>query len=160
MDQDICPNCKRPFKKYRSHQQYCGRNECQKARKAKWQKDAVKYDPEYKARQKQADMDWHRKRPNYWKEYRNKTPEKAEKNKILQRVRNQKNRYQSSETAALKAMFQRFNIPETNRLIAKMDVSNVTDNQPFKEFWLVPLIAKMDALKVNLSIISDQSNHG
>ena len=144
MDQDICPNCKRPFKKYRSHQKYCGQSECQKARKANWPKDAVKYDPEYKARQKQADMDWHRKRPNYWKEYRSKNPEKAEKNKILQRVRNQKNRYQSSETAALKAMFQRINIRETNRLIAKMDVSNVTGNQPFTEFWLVPLIAKMD----------------
>ncbi len=155
MEQDICLHCKKPFNKYRNRQQYCGQHECQKARKRKWQKEAVAYDPDYRDRQKQANIDWRRKNPTYWKTYRKRNPEKTVKNKILQRVRNQKRRFQSVETAALKAMLHRLNVRETNRLIAKMDVSKATENHPFKEFWLVPLIAKMDALKVTLSVISD-----
>ena len=157
MNQDICAHCKQPFKKYRKDQMYCGEPVCQKARKAKWQREKIRCDPEFRAEQKQATIDWHQKSPGYWRDYRKKTPEKTQRNKILQRIRNQKRRYQTSETTALRAIFNRIDIGESSRLIAKMDVSKPMQNRPFSEFWIVPLIAKMDALKVNISIMSDKS---
>jgi hypothetical protein len=35
-------------------------------------------------------------------------------------------------------------------LIAKMDASKADDFQILGQFWLLPVIAKMDALKVNI----------
>ncbi len=155
--QGICVNCKRVFVKYRKNQTYCSAKPCQRARKNKWQRKALRINPEYRARQEQADLDWHEKTPDYWQTYRKKTPEKTERNKILQRIRNQKRRFQTSEAEALKAMFNRINIRETSRLIAKMDVSKTSNRELFNEFWMVPLIAKMDAIKVNISMISVHS---
>jgi len=41
-------------------------------------------------------------------------------------------------------------------LIAKMDVSKAKQDHTLNDFWMIPVIAKMDALKVNISIISDR----
>jgi hypothetical protein len=35
-------------------------------------------------------------------------------------------------------------------LIAKMDASKADSFHPLGQFWLIPVIAKMDALKINL----------
>jgi hypothetical protein len=35
-------------------------------------------------------------------------------------------------------------------LIAKMDASNSDNFEVLGQFWLIPVIAKMDALKVNI----------
>ena len=39
--------------------------------------------------------------------------------------------------------------------IAKLDASNPVDFQPVGQFWLVPVIAKLDARKVNIYTIPD-----
>ena len=76
--------------------------------------------------------------PDYWKRYRERNPEKAERNRVLQRLRNKK-----------KAFYK----ADCQRKIAKMDASEVLKDTKFKvvgQYWLVPVIAKMDALKVNI----------
>jgi len=157
MDQDICIHCKKNFKKYRKHQQYCGEKTCQRARKAKWQKDALKTNPEYRERQKQENIDWIKNNPGYWRRYLKKNPDKALRNRMFQRIRNQKKRYQTSEYTALRAIFNRIETQDFLQLIAKMDVSKISQSHTFSDFWIIPVIAKMDALKVNIPIKSNRS---
>ena len=54
----ICAHCKSHFRpsKYHRHQHYCNKEECQKARKALWQKDKIQKDPSYKANHYIVDM--------------------------------------------------------------------------------------------------------
>ncbi len=157
MKQDTCVNCKRKIVKRRKNQDYCGAAPCQRARKSKWQREAIEKKTGYRASQEQANRDWLDKTPEYWREYRERTPEKTDRNRTLQRTRNQKRRFQNSETKALRTTVNRADIQETPQLIATMDVTNIYNHMLFNESWLVPLIAKMDARKVTISMISTNS---
>ena len=116
----------------------CKKPECQRAKKAEWQRHKMKTDPVYNASQKISQKEWVRANPGYWKKYRNKNPDKTERNKVLQSVRNRKTRSKKSGT--------KMDMP----LIAKMDASKSDDFQALGQFWLVPVVAKMDSLKVNI----------
>ena len=123
------------------NQRYCRKKECQQARKAAWQREKMKRDSDYRANQKQSQADWLRRHPDYWKRYRTTHPEQAERNRYLQKVRNKRRRSRASvEMDAL--------------AIAKMDASRSgkASMGPWLpgSFWMVPVIAKMDALKVFL----------
>ncbi len=74
MVQSVCVSCKKPYiKNYRQKKQkYCSEPACQKARKAKWQRDKMKSNSEYKKDQIQANQDWRDQHPGYWKTYRRK----------------------------------------------------------------------------------------
>jgi hypothetical protein len=116
----------------------CKKAECQRARKAEWQRHKMKTDPAYKASQEISQKQWSRAHPDYWKRYRKKHPEKAERNRILQAIRNRKARSKNAHV-------------NTKTLpIAKMDSSKTDSFHPLGQFWLIPVIAKMDALKVNI----------
>jgi hypothetical protein len=140
MKEEICINCGRSFiqsPRHKNHN-YCKRKKCQRAKKADWQRQKMREDPEYKANQKLSNRKWRESNPDYWKRYRERNPEKAERNRVLQRLRNKKK-------ASYKA--------DCQGKIAKMDASEVLKNTKFKvvgQYWLVPVIAKMDALKVNI----------
>jgi hypothetical protein len=125
----------------RSRKQYCcSRPECKKARKANWQRIKMKTDPDYRTAQKLSNQKWADKNPGYWKTYREQNPEKAERNRMLQTIRNRR------RSASKKSD----DLP-----IAKMDARINFDFQPVGQFWLVPVIAKMDATKVNIYTITD-----
>jgi hypothetical protein len=79
---------------------------------------------------------WAEANPGYWKEYRQKNPEKVERNRILQAIRNRR-RSKSKQG-------------EDTSLIAKVDTSIANRVKVVGQFWMVPVIAKVDALKVNL----------
>ena len=98
----------------------------------------MKTDPIYRANQKSSQEKWLAATPNYWKAYRKRNPEKAERNRILQAVRNRKARAESSDAKM------------DMSVIAKMYPSKFDNFQVLGQFWLVPVIAKMDALKVNI----------
>ena len=128
---------------------YCGKPACQKARKAAWQRRKMRHDPAYQANQKRCQEDWRKAHPDYWKKYRTAHPKQAERNRVLQRIRNRKRTLpagvdQRSGGAVKMEASQ----------IAKMDASKspgTSDKRNFSgQFWLVPVIAKMDALKVNI----------
>ena len=144
MKEVICINCGRSFTQSPRHknQNYCKRKECQRAKKADWQRQKMRTDPEYKASQKLSNRKWRESNPGYWKKYRARNPEKAERNRMLQRLRTKQKASQKTECTGT---------------IAKMDASELIKSTKFKamgQYWLVPVIAKMDALKVNIVAIS------
>lgn len=140
MEQIPCVYCGDYFDPSPRHknQTACKKEKCQKAKKAAWQRHKLKIDPVYKANQKGSQQQWLKANPGYWKQYRKNNPEKAERNRILQARRNRK------------ARFAPANAKMEPWLIAKMDASKADNFQVLGQFWLLPVIAKMDALKVNI----------
>ena len=135
MDPIPCFHCGEYFPPSPRHkdQRYCKKAECQRARKAEWQRNKIYTDPRYNADQKQSHQEWLRANPNYWKDYRKRNPEKAERNRILQIIRNRRRRKRQDSDAKMDA-----------RVIAKMDASKRNDFRLVGQFWLVPVIAKTD----------------
>jgi hypothetical protein len=110
---------------------------CRRAKKAAWKRLKMKKDPDFKEDQRISNKKWAENHPDYWKVYRLKHPEKAERNRILQTLRNRKRR-------------------DASTLIAKVDSSKPSKFHMVGRYWLVPLIAKVDALKVNIVEIPDR----
>jgi len=142
MDSIPCLGCSDFFIPRNRSQEYCSKPACQKARKALWQKEKLKNDPEYKETQKLSNQKWLLDNPDYWKNYRQKNPEKAIRNKLLQRIRNR------SGDGVL-------NLPITT-IIAKMDARKPASIKLEGGFWLVPTIAKMDAAKIYSHLIPER----
>jgi len=117
--------------------------ECRRAKKAAWKRHKMATDPDFKLDQKLSNKKWAQNNPGYWKEYRRKNPEKAERNRILQIIRNRRRPNSRNNNANA-------DIP----LIAKVDASISNNFKMVGQFWLVPVIAKVDALKVNIFEIS------
>jgi len=140
MEQIQCTYCGDYFDPSPRHrnQTACKKSECQRAKKAERQRHKLKTDPIYKTSQKISQKQWAGANPGYWKKYREENPEKAERNRILQAIRNRKAR-SSHSVAKMDAS-----------LIAKMYASKSGDFQTLGQYWLIPVIAKMDALKVNI----------
>jgi hypothetical protein len=74
------------------NQRYCSHKECQRARKRAWQKEKLRTDPDYKANQRDCQRNWHQRHPQYYRQYRNINTASAERNRLLQRVRDAKRR--------------------------------------------------------------------
>jgi hypothetical protein len=110
---------------------------CRRARKAAWKRNKMQTDPDYRYNQKLANQKWSKTHPGYWKEYRRWHPEYVKRNRILQAIRNRNrtNRHQADVH---------------RNLIAKVDASIFNKNRLVGQFYLVPVIAKVDALKVNI----------
>lgn len=140
-----CCNCGNSFVPSPRHknQIYCMAEKCRKAKKAEWQRQKLKADPEYRANQKFSNKKWLAENPDYWKKYRNKNPKKVERNRTLQAIRNKRAR--KNKNAKM----------DSSDLIAKMDASKSNKIKSVGQYWLVPVIAKMDALKVNIVVIPD-----
>ena len=85
-----CFHCATLFTPRNKKQYCCRRPECQKARKANWQHIKMKTNPDYKASQKFSQKKWAAANPGYWKAYRNRNPKKAERNRMLQTIRNRR----------------------------------------------------------------------
>jgi hypothetical protein len=116
------------------NQTCCRKKECQNAKKASWQRYKLKTDPEYRANQNSSQKKWCKEHPDYWKKYRKKNPEKAERNRIMQTIRNRRGRSKEGNPS----------------LIAKMDALKPDRFEILGQFWMVPVIAKMDASKINI----------
>ena len=144
MEQVPCVHCGKFFTRRNRGQNYCKKPECQKARKAAWQRNKMHTDPDYKADQKLSQKKWTLANPGYWKEYREKNPEKAQRNRMLQITRNRR-----------RARSQNQDEKTDVSLIAKMDARKSNEFNPIGQFWLVPVIAKMDVRKVNMYTITD-----
>lgn len=140
MEQIQCIYCGDLFDPSPRHknQTACKKEKCQKARKAAWQRHKIRTDPIYKANWKSSQKQWAMTNPGYWKEYRRNNPEKAERNRALQAIRNRKARPSPSDAKM------------DVSVIAKMDASKFDNFEILGQFWLIPVIAKMDALKVNI----------
>ena len=123
------------------NQEYCDRQMCQKARKAKWQRQKMASDSDYRLNQKDAQDQWREVHPDYWDKYRQSHPEYCERNRQLQKLRDAKRR-------AVR--------------LAKMDALNQLKPVNPGTYYLVPLapnLAKMDALAQRISIIPVSYKH-
>lgn len=148
----ICAHCKSHFRpsKYHRHQHYCNKEECQKARKALWQKNKIQKDPSYKANQKDATICWLNKNPSYYSEYRKNHQEYTAKNRKKSRERYKKNlKYHARISPDLK--------PKED--FAKMDLASLQLPVKSGRYKLMPFgvedFAKMDAAIVQIIVIEE-----
>ena len=139
MEPIACFHCGRTFTPRNRNQYYCSQAPCQRARKAAWQRRKMKTDPEYRTGHKMSQHKWLNSRPDYWKDYRRRHPEQVERNRMLQTIRDRR---------------QRASVAGDEIVLAKMDAGKRCDFEPVGRFWLVPLLAKMDARKVGIYTIS------
>lgn len=91
----LCKNCgkEKPVNtRLKGDQEYCGDDDCQRARKREWQKNKMRTDTQYKDRQTQCLKKWRKKRSldKYQHDYREKHPEYVLRNRELQWERNKK----------------------------------------------------------------------
>lgn len=149
MGQSICVSCKKPYVKNprQKQQKYCSDPACQKARKAKWQREQMRSNPKYRKDQLQAKKDWFDQHPDFWKKYRKKHPEKNLRNFLMQRKRNQQRQLKRLENRA------------DEKVIAKMDVLEANNHAVLREYWLIPVIAKMDVLRGYLTDATEKRSH-
>ena len=140
MEKILCVYCGGLFDSSPRHkyQSACKRRECQRAKKAAWQRHKLKTDPDYRINQRVCQRQWAEEHPGYWKQYRERNPEKAERNRVLQAVRNRRARSMPRDER------------QVGSLIAKMDASKTDNFEVLGQFWMVPVIAKMDSSKVNI----------
>ena len=141
MDEIPCVHCGKFFIPRNRKQNYGTEPDCQRARKAAWQRYKMKTDVDYRTQQQLSNEKWVNNTPGYWTRYRQRNPDKAERNRTLQRVRNRRNRQLEQHPS--------------EPLIAKMDARKSYDFDLVGQFYLVPVIAKMDVSKVNIYTISN-----
>lgn len=126
-------------------QQYCSCKRCQNARRQRWRKQKLSNDPDYKANQEASQRRWCKKNPDYWRRYRASHPKYNQRNRELQRFRNQKRRVDASAQIAKRYTYK-------DQIGVKSGV-----------YKLVPIdgspIAKRYALIAKLDVISDNYAH-
>ena len=137
MEEIVCCSCGDLCERSVRHKNhcYCPKAECQRARKAAWKCYKMRTDADYRFNQRLSSQTWAKAHAGYWSAYRKRHPEKAERNRLLQAIRN---RRRSREAKA------------DPPVIAKVDASSIQQFKTVGQYWLVPVIAKVDALKVNI----------
>ncbi len=142
MESVPCAGCSTFFVPRNKCQMFCSEPDCQRVRKALWQKQKLATDPEYKEEQRLAQNKWLQNNPAYWKDYRSGHPEQADRNRSLQKIRNMKNRQDQTVCKLSKTIG-----------IAKMDARKHREYNLSGEYWLVPTVAKMDAVKIFITSV-------
>lgn len=148
MKKKRCKNCGCLFEQSPRHpnQKYCTKEKCQKARKAKWQREKLASDEDYLQNQQDCLDRWVRYNPDYWKNYRKNNPEYTRRNREMQRERNRKKRSQNTTESIATP-------------IANMDMVNAENVKISGRYLLIPYtglnIAKMDALIVEIRDITE-----
>ena len=106
-----CACCKRvlPRNPRVKQQRYCGSAACQRARKAKWQREKMSEDRDYQATQRESQRLWQQNNPDYWRQYRRNNCDYRRRNRLLQRARDDVSRCRQ---------------PSTGNSLAKMDTLN------------------------------------
>ena len=131
------------------HQKCCGRKKCVLAGRAKLQKKKMDDDPLYRENQKAANQEWLMRKPDYWKSYRKKNPDKTLKNRLMQQVRNLKRA--GTNPPAVKV-----NLEE---LVAKMYLVNSAQPKCQISLWLLSTTAGIKAIKVIFTSKADRYGH-
>jgi hypothetical protein len=141
----LCNYCGKRFQARNASQHYCSKIICQRFRKKRWQKQKLVNDPDYRANQKQAQESWRKKHPGYWKDYRESHPLYVERNRRCQRHRN-----------GLRGADRGKDAVKRRPLIAKMDATPPVKSGTYRLIPIeTPMIAKMDAVVVELAVVSN-----
>lgn len=144
------PNCRRPFvpdPRVKNHR-YCSRKECRRLRKRRWQSEKMKTDPDYRKNQQESHQCWIEQNRDYYRRYRAKNPQYVTRNRLLQKLRDQKRRDRSlAKMDTSKSLYPV--IPGYYHLIpAKGDLAKMDSISP--QYLLIPhrspLLAKKDSI--------------
>lgn len=130
----ICVHCGKSFipNPRVKNQRYCSQRNCQKARRASWQRQKMATDPDYRENKERCQRQWHKSRPGYYKEYRDRHPEYTQRNRLLQAIRDNLRRKdkQGKMLAKLDSLLKPYYsrkgaifrlIPQSESLLAKLD---------------------------------------
>jgi hypothetical protein len=125
-------------------QRYCCERACQRTRRRRWQRAKLKADADYRANQAAAQRRWQEAHPHYWRDYRERHPEAAARNRERQHQRNRRRRAVGTRPA----------LPR----VAKMAAYGSEKPLPSGTYRLVPVtpagVAKMDAYLVEMHVLS------
>lgn len=137
-----CAYCRRKYLKNPrvKQQSYCGRTECQRARKRRWQRQKLATDPDYRLNQRDCMQSWRERHPDYWRNYRDTHPIYTAQNRLLQKLRN-------------------LNRPDPGRIV-KMDSSTAKRTIIPGIYYIIRKcrqIANMDALFQKILIFPEDS---
>lgn len=134
MEEKRCAHCGCPLdlNPRSKNQRYCGKKECQRARKRLWQKAKMATDPDYRANQRECNKDWRDRNPDYWRDYRKSHPGYAERNRLLQKARR----------------------AGGNASIFATEASVADFLGGARNFWIIPegRVAKMDAFPLKVTM--------
>jgi hypothetical protein len=81
----------------------CSGPECRRRRRADYHRNKIASDPEYREVCRDSPRKWRSRNPGYWKQYRQKNPASAERNRQQQQRRDRKRRlyHLANNTSAL-----------------------------------------------------------
>lgn len=136
----LCVHCGREFglNPRVRRQRYCRDKQCQKARRARWQRHKMSTDLDYRDNQRRCQSQWQARHRGYYSRYRKNHPEYAQRNRLLQHMRDMRRRRN-----------------EETKMLAKMDsLIRPYYSRRGSIFKLIPqgtyMLAKMDSLTVRL----------
>jgi hypothetical protein len=89
-----CRYCDEKFEPSRGHpeQAVCSERACQQRRRGECRRQKLATDPEYRQVCRESARKWRADHPGYWQRYRAAKPESAERNRVQQRQRDQRQR--------------------------------------------------------------------
>ena len=89
MEKSRCGACRKLFhpRPQSPGQKFCSAAQCQRERKRRWQQVRRAADPDYRDNDVQANRQWRRRHPGYWRAYRRKHPQSLIANRDRQRQR-------------------------------------------------------------------------
>ena len=92
-----CCSCQQSFEpsKYRPDQSFCNQTDCQRQRRAEYHRRKIETDPVYAGVVNDSRKKWREAHPDYQKAYRLSHDAAVERNRQLQRQRDDKRRVQS-----------------------------------------------------------------
>jgi hypothetical protein len=94
MGERRCVYCQQVFQpsKFQPRQTVCGGADCQRGRRTEYHRKKLTADPEYREVCRDSPRKWRSRNPGYWKQYRQKNPAAAERNRSQQQLRDRKRR--------------------------------------------------------------------
>jgi hypothetical protein len=129
------PHCRRLFHPNArvKNQRYCDKRDCQRARKARWQRHKMRDDPDYRDDHRDGQQAWIERNRDYWRRYRSLHPEYVKRNQLLQKERDRR-----------------------RQDLAKMDTLGEISPVKPGSYYLIPAkedLAKMDTLSQRYFLI-------
>ncbi len=138
-----CGEAFRPCPRVRD-QEYCGKEECRRARRRRWQRAKRQQDADYRDNQARAQRAWSGENSSYWRGYRSGHPQYEQANRERTKQRQRERR----RCAAEKKKF------------AKMDSISPISPVPSGTYRLVSEneeeFAKMDSILVKITLLSKE----
>jgi len=123
-------------------QKYCGKEECRRSRRRRWQRAKRESDVDYRDNQVRAQRAWSEENSAYWRAYRSEHPEYAEQNRKQSKQRKRDRRRRATGEGGF----------------AKMDSIAGFSSVPSGTYLLVPQgkekFAKMDSIMVKIALVS------